>query len=36
MNYICNSIEEYHPNKKRTVLIAFDDMIANMLNNEKT
>ena len=35
MNYICKTIEEYHPNKKRTVLIAFDDMIANMLNNEK-
>ena len=36
MNYIYKTIEEYHPNKKGKVLIAFDDMIANMLNNKKT
>ena len=27
--------EEYNPNRKRKVLIAFDDMIADMLNNKK-
>ena len=28
-------IEEYNPNKKRKILILFDDMIANMLSNKK-
>ena len=27
--------EEYNPNKKRKILIAFDDMIADMFNNKK-
>ena len=36
MNDIYKNIEEYNPNKKRKVLIVFDDMIANMLRNEKT
>ena len=31
----CNSIEEYNPNKNRKVLTAFDDMIADMINNKK-
>ena len=29
-----NSIEEYNPNKKRKVLIVFDDMIADMLSKK--
>ena len=29
------NIEEYNPNKERKILIVFDDMIANMLSNEK-
>ena len=32
---IHKNIEEYNPNKKRTILIVFDDMIADMLNNKK-
>ena len=28
--------EEYNPNKKRKILILFDDMIADMLSNRKT
>ena len=28
---IYKNIEEYNPNKKRKILIAFDDMIADML-----
>ena len=27
------NIEEYNPNKKRKILIGFDDMTADMLNN---
>ena len=27
--------EEYNPNKKRKILIVFDDMIADMLSNKK-
>ena len=29
------NIEEYNPNKKRKILIVFDDMIPDMLNNKK-
>ena len=29
------NIEEYNPNKKRKILIIFDDMITDMLNNKK-
>ena len=29
------NIEEYNPNKKRKILIVFDDMIADMLGNWK-
>ena len=29
------NIEEYNPNKKQKILIVFDDMIANMLSNNK-
>ena len=30
------NIEEYKPNKKRKILIVFDDLIADMLSNKKT
>ena len=32
---INKNIEEYNPNKKQKILIAFDDMIANMPSNKK-
>ena len=32
---VYNSIKNYNPNKKRKVLIVFDDMIADMINNKK-
>ena len=35
MNSIYKNIEEYKPNKKRKLLIVFDDMIANMFGNKK-
>ena len=35
MDDIYKNIEEYNPNKKRKILIVLDDMIADMLNNEK-
>ena len=35
MDDIYKSIEEYNPNKKRKILIAFDDMIADMASNKK-
>ena len=35
MDDINKNIEEYNPNKKRKILIAFDDTIADMLSNKK-
>ena len=35
MDDIYKNIEEYNPNKKRKILIVFDDMIADMLSNNK-
>ena len=35
MNYIYKNIKEYNPKKKRKLLIAFDDMIADILSNKK-
>ena len=35
MDDIFENVEEYHPNKKRKMLIAFGDMIADMLRDEK-
>ena len=35
MHDVYNSIENYNPNKKRKVLIAFDDVIADMINNKE-
>ena len=32
---IYKNIEEYNPNKKRKILIVFDDMIADMLTNKQ-
>ena len=32
---IYKNIEDYNPDKKRKVLIVFDDMIADMINNKK-
>ena len=34
-NDIYKNIEEYNPNKKRKILILFDDMITDMLSNKK-
>ena len=35
MIFIYKDIEEYSPNKKRKMLIVFDDMIADMFSNKK-
>ena len=35
MNDIYKNIEECNPNKKCKILIAFDDVIADMLSNKK-
>ena len=35
MDDIYKNIEGYNPNKKRKILIVFDNMIANMLSNKK-
>ena len=35
MDNISKNVEEYNPNEKRKILISFDDMIADMLINEK-
>ena len=35
MQDVYKDIEEYNPGKKRKVFIAFDDMIADMINNKK-
>ena len=35
MDKIHEYIEEYNPNKRRKILIVFDDMIADMLSNKK-
>ena len=35
MDDIYKNIEEYNPNKKRKILITFDDMIADMISNKK-
>ena len=36
MDHIYKNIEEYNPNKKRKTLIAYDDVIADVLRNKKT
>ena len=35
MQDVYKNIEDYNPIKKRKILIAFDDMIADMINNNK-
>ena len=35
MHDVYNSIKSYNPNKKRNILIVFDDMITDMINNKK-
>ena len=35
MDDIYKTAKEYNPNKKRKILIVFDDVIANMLSNKK-
>ena len=35
MNDVYKNIEKYNPNKKRKILIVFNNMIADMLSNEK-
>ena len=35
MDDIYKNIEEYNPNKKRKILMVFDDMIADMFSNKK-
>ena len=35
MDHIYKNTEEYNPNKKHKILIVFDDMIADLLNNKK-
>ena len=36
MDDIDKTIEEYNPNKKRKILIAFDDMIVDMFHNKNS
>ena len=35
MQDVYKNIEDYNPRKKRKMLIVFDDMIADMINNKK-
>ena len=35
MDDIYKNIEEYNPNKKRNILIVFDDVIAAVLSNKE-
>ena len=35
MDELCKNIEEYNLNKKRKILVVFDDMIFDMLSNKK-
>ena len=35
MDDVYKNIEDYNPNKKRKILIVFDDLIADMLSNKK-
>ena len=35
MDDIYKNIEKYSPNKKRKILIVFDDIIADMLSNKR-
>ena len=35
MHAVYKSIDEYNPDKEDKILIVFDDMIADMIHNEK-
>ena len=35
MNDVYENIESYNPNRKRIILIVFDDMVANIMTNKK-
>ena len=35
MDEINKNIEQYNPNRKRKILIVFDDIIVDMLSNKK-
>ena len=35
MQDLYKNIEEYHISRKRKILIVFDDMIADLINNKK-
>ena len=35
MDYIYGNIDDYNPNRKRKMLIVFDDMIADIMTNKK-
>ena len=35
MHDVYENINDYNPDKKKKILIVFDDMIANMINNKK-
>ena len=35
MNYVYKNIEEFNSSRKRNVLIAFGDMIGDMISNKK-
>ena len=35
MDDICRNTEEYKPNRKAKILIAFDDVITDMISNKK-
>ena len=34
MDYVYENINEYNPNRKRKILIVFDDMIADIMQTE--
>ena len=36
MEDVYKNIDEYNADKKRKILIVFDDMITDMINNKKT
>ena len=35
MDDVCNNINDYNPNRKRKILIVFDEMIADIMTNKK-
>ena len=35
MDDVYNNINDYNSNRKRTILIVFDDMIADIMTNKK-